>query len=128
MQSASSLGKILAIVIGVAAGMAASSVRAADDGFDAFWKKFVAAIKNDDADSVKALTKFPISYDGEDRGANDFAVVWDGWFTEESRDCLSTETPAPDGDDYYVVFCGDLIFGFADVDGKWRFDGVTAND
>jgi hypothetical protein len=126
MRSVASLGRITAVLIGVLAGMSALPARA-DEAFDAFWTKFVTALNNDDTETVKALTKFPVLHEGVERGSGDFPLIYDAWFTADSRECLARETPIEDGVDYYVAYC-ELIYVFVNTEKGWRFEGVSAND
>jgi hypothetical protein len=126
MRSAFSLGKVLAVVICVLAGVSALPARA-DDGFAAFWEKFTTALGSDDVNTVKALVKFPVVYDGEERGADAFPTIYDDWFAPDARECLAGTTPVDDGIDYYVAYC-DLIYVFVNTEKGWRLEGIDAND
>lgn len=113
--------------VSVLALLAVSSPVRADEAFNEFWNAFTTALTNDDVTTVKALTKFPILYDGEERGADEFPLIYDGWFTADARECLARTTPVEDGVDYYVAYC-DLIYVFANTEKGWRFESVSAND
>ena len=126
MRSVLGFGKVSAVIIGLAVGLA-SLPAAADEAFDAFWTKFVTALNNDDVDTVKSLMKFPVKYQGEEVGGDSFPTLYDNWFNFDARECLATTTPVEDGVDYYVAYC-DLIYVFANTEKGWRFDGVDAND
>jgi hypothetical protein len=126
MRSVSEFGKVLAVALGVAAGL--SSLPAmADEAFDAFWTNFTSALNNDDVDTVRSLVKFPVIYNGEELGADNFPTLYDGWFDADARSCLATTTPVEDGVDYYVAYC-ELIYVFVNTEDGWRFEGVSAND
>jgi hypothetical protein len=125
MRSSSRLGKVFAVVCG--ALLAAANAAFADETFDAFWEKFTTALVNDDVTTVKALTQFPVLYNGEERGADQFPLIYDGWFDADARECLARTTPVEDGVDYYVAYC-ELIYVFANTEKGWRFESVSAND
>lgn len=126
MRVVRGLGKSLALVVGVLAGMSALPA-VADEAFDAFWTQFVTALNNDDVDTVRSLFKFPMEYEGGEVGRDAFPEVYDGWFDADARACLATTTPVEDGVDYYVAYCN-LIYVFVNTDKGWRFEGVDAND
>jgi hypothetical protein len=126
MRSVLGIGKISAVIMGVAVGMA-SLPATADEAFDAFWTTFVTALNNDDVETVKSLIKFPVKYQGEEIGGDSFPTLYDDWFNFNARGCLATTTPIEDGVDYYVAYC-DLIYVFANTENGWRFEGVDAND
>lgn len=119
-------GKSVAVVLGLAAGMA-SLPAVADEAFNAFWTDFTTALSNDDVGTVKNLVKFPVMYNGEELGADSFPTLYDGWFDADSRACLASTTPVEDGVDYYVAYC-ELIYVFVNTENGWRFEGVSAND
>src|SRR5262245_12756179 len=114
MRLASKLGKVVAVILGVAAWI--SSLPAmADEASDAFWTKFTTALNNDDVDTVRDLVKFPVMYNGEELGADGFPTLYDGWFDADARACLATTTPVEDGVDYYVAYC-ELIYVFVNAE------------
>jgi hypothetical protein len=126
MRSASNFGRVLAVVLGVAGGLAALPA-AADEAFDAFWAEFTAALNNDDVDTVQALFQFPMDYEGTEVGRDAFPQIYDDWFDADARACLATTAPVEDGVDYYVAYCN-LIYVFVNTENGWRFEGVDAND
>ena len=126
MRLGSGVGKVVALVIGIVAGVS-SLPATADEAFDAFWTKFTTALNNDDVETVRDLVKFPVMYNGEELGADSFPTLYDGWFDADARACLATTTPVEDGVDYYVAYC-ELIYVFVNSEDGWRFEGVSAND
>jgi hypothetical protein len=126
MRSLSNLGRPLALGIGIVAGISSLPARA-DEAFDAFWTAFTTALNNDDVGTVRDLVKFPVMYNGEELGADNFPTLYDGWFNADSRACLASTTPVEDGVDYYVAYC-ELIYVFVNSEDGWRFEGVSAND
>lgn len=126
MRSASKFGKVVAVILGVAAGLTALPSMA-DEAFGAFWAKFTTALNNDDVDTVRALFQFPMDYEGTEVGRDAFPQIYDDWFDADARACLATTTPVEDGVDYYVAYCN-LIYVFVNTENGWRFEGVDAND
>ena len=126
MRVVSGLARSLALVVGVLAGLSALPARA-DEAFDAFWSKFVAALNNDDVEGVHSLFRFPMKYQGGEVGRDAFPQIYDDWFDADARACLATTSPVEDGVDYYVAYC-ELIYVFVNTEKGWRFEGVDAND
>lgn len=126
MRSVTAVGRVVAVVVGIVGGLA-SLPAMADEAFDAFWTEFTTALNNDDVGTVKALFRFPVMYNGEELGADNFPTLYDGWFDADARACLATTTPHEDGVDYYVAYC-ELVYVFVNTENGWRFEGVSAND
>ncbi len=129
MRWVSGLGKTFAVagtLLVVLVGLASLPARA-EDGFGAFWTKFVTALNNDDVETVRSLFKFPVAHNGEQVGRDSFPAIYDDWFDADARACLATTTPSEDGVDYYVAYC-DLIYVFVNTENGWRFEGISAND
>ena len=124
MRVVSGLARSLALVVGVLAGLSALPAQA-DEAFDAFWSKFVAALNNDEG--VQSLFRFPMKYQGGEVGRDAFPQIYDDWFDADARACLATTSPVEDGVDYYVAYC-ELIYVFVNTEKGWRFEGVDAND
>jgi len=120
-----------------AAFLAALSIGAtvpatANDGFDAFWDKFVDAMQIDDRDMERRLTKFPLAIGTELYDATQFSALADALFDVDARVCLITGTPlksAPEGGAVsYAVFCGRQAYVFDRSTGVWKLGAVTVLD
>lgn len=119
VKSASS---VVAVVV-IASGLQA---RAADE-FQTFWHKFAAAIEKNDKVAVVAMTKLPYMYDGKMLNREQFLKKYDSIFDPKSRKCIPKQKPLRDRDSW-EVFCGEEIFLFSKVNGKYMFTEIGVND
>ena len=98
-----------------------------DPAFLAFWERFREAVTFDDREAVRAMTRLPITLEGEAYDGAGFVERFDWLFTSNEKECFASETPHRD-DDVYEVFCGGMIFVFRDDGGGYRFTEIGADD
>lgn len=100
--------------------------------FAEFWAQFKAAVAKKDKEAVAGMTKFPVEI-GENVSKPDFLKMYPEIFNQKVLKCFPKAKPvkddgAPGGRTVYSVFCGQDIFLFEKVDGKFLFTGVGEND
>ena len=94
--------------------------------FAAFWAQFKAALVKNDKEAVASMTKFPF-YWGEELTRGEFIKKYTEIFDRKVQRCFAKAKPIKDRDSY-SVFCGESIYVFEKVEGKYRFTAVGAND
>ena len=94
--------------------------------FAAFWSQFKAALVKNDKEAVASMTKFPF-YWGEQLTRGEFIKKYIEIFDRKVQRCFAKAKPIKDRDSY-SVFCGESIYVFEKVEGKYRFTAVGAND
>ena len=100
--------------------------------FAAFWTQFKAAVAKKDKDAVAAMTKFPVEI-GENVSKEKFLKMYPEFFGPEVQRCFAKKKPikedaAPGRHESYSLLCGEEIFLFEKVDGKYLFTGIGMND
>jgi hypothetical protein len=100
---------------------------ASDPEFVAFWQRFREAVTLDDREAVRAMTRLPISLDGQSYDGPGFVERFDWLFTSNEKECFASETPIRE-DSVYELFCGGMIFVFRDTDAGYRFTEIGVND
>jgi hypothetical protein len=94
--------------------------------FASFWTQFKAALAKNDKDAVASMTRFPFYWDKElTRG--EFIKKYTEIFDRKVQRCFAKAKPIKDRESY-SVFCGESIYVFEKVEGKYRFTAVGAND
>lgn len=105
--------------------------RAAPDAdahaFGVFWTQFSQAVVGDRRATVADLTKLPFLLDGSEHDRATFLRGYPTLFTPAMRRCFKTVKPVHDLDGYSVV-CGEQIFVFGLVNGRYRFTEIGVND
>jgi hypothetical protein len=97
--------------------------------FDAFWIKFKAAVAKGDKAAIAEMTKFPFDNGAKYLSKAEFIKECGALFDKKTRRCFSNAKPVKEDDrDSYSVFCDETIFGFAKVDGEYRFTYIGIND
>jgi hypothetical protein len=97
--------------------------------FDAFWTQFKAAVAKGDKAAIAAMTKFPFDNGAKLISKAEFIKQCGEFFDRKTQRCFSKAKPVKDDKrDSYNVFCGETIFGFAKVDGEYRFIDIGVND
>jgi hypothetical protein len=97
--------------------------------FASFWKEFTAALAKNDKEAVAALTQLPFYFDNKNQDRAGFLRIYPRVFTRSIRRCMTTAKPHRNpSDDSYDVFCGELIFSFGKVGGKFKFLAYGPND
>jgi hypothetical protein len=101
--------------------------------FDGFIEKFRAALKANDSAAVAGMTRLPFMNDSAVRDAAQFrAKTYPTTFTAKNRACIQRGKAFYDRDqennDYYSIFCGELIFVFTKTPAGFLFTDVGVND
>ena len=94
--------------------------------FAAFWAQFKAALVKNDKEAVASMTKFPF-YWGEELTRGEFIKKYIEIFDRKVQRCFAKAKPIKDRESY-SVFCGESIYVFEKIEGKYRFTAVGAND
>ncbi len=95
--------------------------------FGVFWKQFSQAVIEDQRETVADLTQLPFLMDGIEHDRSAFLREYPTLFTPVMRRCFKKVTPVHDLDGYSVV-CGEQIFVFGLVNGRYRFTEIGVND
>jgi len=117
--------RILCLIVALVCSL--SAVSAKDAAFDSFWTDFKSALTKNDKEAISSLTSLPFeSYDGK-LNKTQFIKYCDKLLPKKTRDCLVKQKPLADKNSY-SAFCGDEVFVFEKVNGKYLFTNITPND
>ena len=94
--------------------------------FASFWVQFKAALAKNDKEAVASMTRFPF-YWGEKLTRGEFIKKYSEIFDRKIQRCFAKAKPLKDRASY-SVFCGESIYVFEKVEGKYKFTDVGAND
>jgi hypothetical protein len=115
--------------------------------FASFWVQFKAAVAKNDKEAVASMTRFPCYFEKElTRG--EFIKKYNAIFDRGTQRCFTRAKPSSDYQAYlklvkkfpkseipkqedtgsYSVFCGQEIYLFEILDGKYKFTEIGAND
>lgn len=95
--------------------------------FGVFWKRFSQVVIEDQRKTVADLTQLPFLMDGIEHDYSAFLREYPTLFTSAMRRCFKKVKPVHDIDGYSVV-CGELIFVFGLVNGRYLFTKIGVND
>jgi hypothetical protein len=95
--------------------------------FGVFWKQFSQAVIEDKRATVADLTKLPFLMDGIEHDRSAFLHEYPTLFTPAMRCCFKKVKPIHDLDGYSIV-CGEQIFVFGLVNGRYLFTEIGVND
>jgi hypothetical protein len=95
--------------------------------FGVFWKQFSQAVIEDRRKTVADLTKLPFLMGGIEHDRSAFLHEYPTLFTPAMRRCFKKVKPVHDIDGYSVV-CGEQIFVFGLVNGRYLFTEIGVND
>lgn len=98
-----------------------------DPQFNTFWTKFKTAVVKRDRATVASLTKLPYLVEGKQLNKQQFIAQYDSIFPKNTAACFNKEKPSKD-QSIYEIFCGEQIYIFSKVNGKWLFTEIGAND
>ena len=141
---------LMVLMLGSVASQVHSQEAQSNQSFAVFWAEFKAAVAKNDKEAVAAMTKFPFEL-GERITRAAFIKQYNEIFSQKVRRCFTKEKPVNDYQSYldgvkeakkhsmalphaqqdrgsYSMFCGEDIFLFERVEGKYRFTGVGVND
>jgi hypothetical protein len=105
----------------------ASAGFAKDPAFDAFWLKFQTALKANDKEALASMTRLPFQGDSNALDKKAFVSYCDKLFDKKTRSCLAKQKPVQDKTTF-CAFCGETIFVFEKVSGKYLFTELGVND
>ena len=123
---------LMLVMLGAAVSQAHGQEAQSAQSFASFWAQFTAAVAKNDKEAVATMTKFPVEI-GDPITRAAFLKKYPKIFNQKVRRCFAKETPVRDnqpqqGGGSYSMFCGDDIFYFERVDGKYLFAGIGVND
>lgn len=97
--------------------------------FDAFYVKFCVALKAKNKESIASMTRLPYYSQIKDKNMNkaEFIQNFENIFPKSARACLVKIKPVQDGVNFCAC-CGDDIYYFEKVNGKFVFTEVGVND
>jgi hypothetical protein len=119
--------------------------------FTSFWAAFKAAVAKGDKEAVATMTKFPFPWGEEMLTKDKFLRKYNEIFNQRIQRCLARAKPVNDYQAYladaelarkasapppqkpqdtsgYSVGCGERIYLFALVAGKYKFTEIGVND
>jgi hypothetical protein len=105
---------------------AASDTDSLPSDFKSFWARFSQAAGKGDREGVKALTRFPFSFEGTPLNSDRFDNIWIGIFPAPLRPCFQTAQPLSDGENYSVS-CGVYVYVFEKDAQGWHLASFTAD-
>ena len=115
--------------------------------FDSFWAQFKAAVAKNDKEAVASMTRFPF-YLQKELTRGEFIKKYNAIFDRGTQRCFARSKPSSDYQAHlklvkkfpksqipkqedtgsYSVFCGEQIYLFEIVDGKYKFTDIGVND
>jgi hypothetical protein len=96
--------------------------------FASFWAQFKAAVAKNDKEAVATMTRFPFPFGGVEVTRDEFIKKYHLIFDRKIKRCFAKAKPVGDEESYYQVYCGEEIYGFERVEGKYKFTDIGAND
>ena len=118
----------LLMLISVALG-AGNQTEQTSQAFTSFWGEFKAAVAKNDRETVASLTKFPFLFGQKELSRAEFIKSYNSIFDQKAQRCFARAKPVKEKDGAgYNVFCGQKIYAFDLIDGKYRFIEIGAND
>jgi hypothetical protein len=114
------------LMVSAVASHVQSQQAKATQTFASFWSQFQAAVATRDKEAVANMTRFPFYLEKElTRG--EFIKKYHEIFGGKIQRCFAKAKPVKDRDSY-SVFCGNEIYAFEKVEGKYKFTEIGAND
>lgn len=97
---------------------------------NAFWANFKAAVARNDREAVASMTQLPFIFDNKELSKAQFIKSYNLIFDRKTQRCFARAKPVKEEGAIpgFSIFCGQEIFGFELVDGKYKFTGIGAND
>jgi len=129
-------------ILGAVASEGQGKETQSDQPFATFWAQFKAAVAKNDKEAVAEMTRFPVDV-SENLTRAAFIKKYHAIFTQEVRRCFAKEKPVRDDppppsaseaakerqkNGTYNLFCGNDIFAFERVEGKYKLTSVGFND
>ncbi len=104
-----------------------ASAQAADQEFKAFWVNFKQALQKNDKTKLVSMIQCPILFHSEQLGPEQLRQKIDKVLSAKVRKCMVSQKPTMQKGVYFF-FCGDEIYSFSKVNGRYLLTGVDAND
>lgn len=104
---------------GLVAALCSVATAQPTPAFDAFLKRFRAAVAANDAQAVADLTALPFLFDSVPRDRAGFVRIYPELFTAKVRQCLQRAAPVAE-DGQQVMFCAPYGFYFGVHGGDWK--------
>jgi hypothetical protein len=122
--------RLLLLLLAFSLASSRSQSQQRPETFASFWKEFTGALAKNDKEAVVTLTKLPFYFENKDQDRAGFLRIYPRVFTRSIRRCMATAKPHRDPSDKnsYDVYCGELIFSFGKVGGKFKFLNYGPND
>ena len=98
-----------------------------DKDFDAFWHKFQLAIDKKDKTAIAAMTRCPFLFQSKQLTQQQLAAQIEKVFPPKVRSCIVKQKPIVQNGSHFVM-CGDLIYTFSKVNGRYMLTDIDAND
>jgi hypothetical protein len=117
----------LALALSGSASQAQNSNTRNGQAFTRFWAEFKTAVAKGDKQAVASMTKLPFMLSNKSLKEADFIRKYDSIFDKKVRACFAKAKPVKD-DEIFEVFCGEEIFIFGKIGGKYKFIEISAND
>jgi hypothetical protein len=122
------MGILLALSVLVPAASLSHGKKPSDDAaFAEFWARFKSAVAKDDREAVADMTRLPFMLENRDLGRAEYVKKYPVLFDRKTKRCFAAAKPSKDGE-IFQVFCGQQIFQFEKVEGKYRFTEIGVND
>lgn len=99
----------------------------AADEFPTFFAQFKTALKKRDKTALANMTKLPFLYNSKNLQKAQFIGKIDEILPAKLASCFEKEKPVSDGG-YWSAFCGEQIYIFSKVNGKYMFTDIGVND
>ncbi|HEY9789268.1 MAG TPA: hypothetical protein V6D22_02635 [Candidatus Obscuribacterales bacterium] len=100
---------------------------ATEKDFDAFWAKFQMAVDKNDKRAIVSMTKCPFLFRSKQLTPQQLVGQIDKVFPPKVRSCIIKQKPILQNGSHFVM-CGDFIYTFSKVNGRYMFTDVDAND
>jgi len=129
-QATKATARLLLLLLALSLASSRAQSQQKPETFASFWKEFTRALAKNDKEAVITLTKLPFYFDNKDQDRAGFLKIYPQVFTRSIRRCMATAKPHRDPRDKnsYDVYCGELIFSFGKVGGKFKFLKYGPND
>ncbi|MFN0122577.1 MAG: hypothetical protein ACKV2V_18935 [Blastocatellia bacterium] len=120
---------LITLILVPAMALPQTAPKGSSSEFAAFWKEFKTAVAADDKEAVAGMTKLPIYLENKARDKAGFLKLYPKLFSAKVKKYFATAKPVKEyNEDSYSVFCGQTIYVFSRVDGKYKFTDMGVND
>jgi len=128
-QATKATARFLLLLLALSLAGSRSQSQQKPETFASFWKEFTGALAKNDKEAIVSLTQLPFYFENKNQDRAGFLKIYPQVFTRSIRRCMATAKPLRNpSDNSYDVFCGELIFSFGKVGGKFKFLAYGPND